>query len=208
MPKETVVLVHGIYMNGLDMFILRQRLKQAGYSTHQFSYHSLRSTPAENAMDLHEYAEKIQTPVIHYVCHSLGGLVVRHLFSLYPDQKPGRIVTLGSPHTYSSAAKALQRFSPGKLLLGHSTRHGLDGEVPSMPEGRELGSIAGTLRMGLGLLLPGIPKPNDGTVAVSETKFEGMTDHIILPVSHFGMLLSRTVANQVIHFLRHGAFNH
>lgn len=206
--NEAIVLVHGIYMNGMDMFLLKQRLKHAGYPVYQFSYHSLQSTPAENAMDLHAFTERIQPGVIHYVCHSLGGLVIRHLFNLYPEQKPGRIVTLGTPHVHSSAAISLQQFSPGKLLLGQSTRQGLVGNVPSLPQERELGSIAGTLRMGFGLLIPGIPKPNDGTVAVSETKLEGMKDHIILPVSHFGMLLSRSVVRQIIHFLKHGVFEH
>lgn len=208
MPKETVVLVHGIYMNGMDMFLLKQRLQNAGYTTCQFSYHSLLSTPAENALDLHAYTEKMQSPVIHYVCHSLGGLVVRHLLNLYRDLKPGRIVTLGTPHTCSSAAKTLQQFPPGKFILGQSTRQGLEGNVPPLPAGRELGSIAGTMRLGLGLLIPGIPKPNDGTVAVVETRFDGMKDHIVLPVSHFGMLLSRVVARQVIHFLEYGFFKH
>ena len=208
MPDETVVLVHGIYMNGIDMLLLKMRLERAGYKTNQFSYRSLRSTPAENAMDLHHLVQQMNSPVIHFVCHSLGGLVARHLFSLYPDQKPGHVVTLGTPHTVSSAARELNRFPGGKYLLGKSMQRGLQGNVPPWPTARKLGSVAGTLRLGLGMLIPGIPKPNDGTVAVEETKFAGMSDHIVLPVSHFGMLLSKTVAGQTIHFLSHGCFKH
>ena len=205
-PKETVVLVHGIWMNGLDMALLRRRLSSAGYTTRLFSYRSVRSTPIENAMDLQSFTEKIGSPATHYVCHSLGGLIIRHLFNEYPNQPPGRIVTLGAPHTPSSAARQLARFSPGRLLLGRSTLQGLLGNVPPWRNSHELGVIAGRLRLGMGMFIPGIPKPNDGTVAVEETKLAGMTDHITLPVSHFGMLVSARVAQQAIHFLRYGSF--
>ena len=208
MPEETVILVHGLYMNGMDMLILKKRIEQAGYHTRKFTYKSLRATPVANAVELNAFTEQVPSPVIHFVCHSLGGLVVRHMFTMYPDQKPGRVVTLGTPHHSSSAAHTLQQFSPGALLLGKSTHQGLTGDVPAWPADRELGSIAGSLRLGFGLLIPGIPKPNDGTVAVAETRLAQMKDHITLPVSHFGMLLSRSVAEQTIHFLRNGSFIH
>lgn len=194
-------------MNGLDMSLLRKRLNRVGYITHQFSYRSTRSTPLEIAIDLNKFTNTINTSKIHYVCHSLGGLIIRHLYSEYPDQPQGRIVTLGTPHSPSSAAKKLTKFLPGRFLLGKSTRQGLLGPVPAWRNTHELGVIAGTLRMGVGMMVPGIPKPNDGTVAVEETKLEGMTDHLTLPVSHFGILMSRLVAQQTIYFLNHGKFN-
>lgn len=207
MPQETVILVHGLYMNGIDMRLLRRRLEHAGYNAQQFSYPSLRDTPLENALALQTFCEKIQGPVIHFVCHSLGGLVVRHLFHNYPQQRPGRVVTLGTPHTGSSAALRLSQSLPGRILLGRSVKQGLLGELPPWRNNTHpLGSIAGTLHFGLGMLIPGIPRPNDGTVAVAETRLNIMTDHITLPVSHFGMLLAKSVAVQTLHFLRHGRF--
>jgi pimeloyl-ACP methyl ester carboxylesterase len=207
LAEESVILVHGIWMTGLDMSFLRKRLNHAGYNTHQFSYHSIRSTPPEIAIDLNKFANTINTSKIHYVCHSLGGLVIRHFYNEYPDQPQGRIVTLGTPHSPSSAAKKLTKYLPGRLLLGKSTRQGLLGPVPTWRSTHELGVIAGTLRMGVGMLIPGLPKPNDGTIAVEETKLEGMTDHLTLPVSHFGLLTSRRVAQQTIYFLNHGKFD-
>lgn len=208
MTEETVVLVHGLYMNGMDMGLLYRRLEHAGFNTLRFSYHSLQNTPLENALALQTYVEKIHSPVIHYVCHSLGGLVIRQLFHNYPEQRPGRIVTLGTPHSISSAAQRLNQSSPGRMLLGKSIKQGLLGDVPPWRNSHEFGVIAGTLRLGLGMFIPGIPRPNDGTVAVAETRLDGMTDHITLPVSHFGMLISKTVARQSIHFLQHGRFQH
>ena len=133
-------------------------------------------------------------------------MIVRHLYNEYPDQPRGRIVTLGTPHSPSSAAKKLIKILPGRLFLGKSTSQGLLGPLPPWGNTHELGVIAGTLRMGVGMMIPGIPKPNDGTVAVEETKLEGMTDHLTLPVSHFGILMSRCVAEQTIYFLEHGMF--
>jgi pimeloyl-ACP methyl ester carboxylesterase len=205
---ETVILVHGLYMNGVDMGLLCKRLENAGFNTERFSYHSLKNTPPENALALQSFVETLSAPVMHFVCHSLGGLVIRHLFHLYPGQRPGRVVTLGTPHTGSSAALRLCESSLTRWTLGKSTRAGLLGDVPHWRNTRELGVIAGTLRLGFGMFIPGIPRPNDGTVAVAETMLDGMTDHITLPVSHFGMLLSKTVAGQTINFLRHGRFRH
>ena len=47
---------------------------------------------------------------------------------------------------------------------------------------------------------------HDGTVAVEETRIPGLTDHLVLPHSHVGMLFAQDVADQVAHFLRHGRF--
>jgi hypothetical protein len=93
-------------------------------------------------------------------------------------------------------------------LLGQSVQNGLLGNVPPWLGSHDLGVIAGSLRMGIGMIIPGVPRPSDGTVAVEETRLEGMADHIVLPVSHFGMLLSSGVAKQTIHFLSNGFFKH
>ena len=208
MSKESVILVHGIWTNGLEMGLLGARLAHAGFATRRFSYHSVRLTPVENALSLQSFTEKITSPIIHYVCHSLGGLVVRHLFHNYPERAPGRVVTLATPHVTSRAAAVLTRNFPGRVVFGQSLNQGLLGNVPPWRGTHELGVIAGTLRFGLGLLVPDIPAPNDGTVAMAETMLEGMTDHITVPASHTGMLFSRAAADQTIHFLRNGRFLH
>jgi hypothetical protein len=69
-----------------------------------------------------------------------------------------------------------------------------------------VGVIAGTLAVGLGVVIENLPQPNDGTVAVDETRLPGIKDHLELPVSHTGLLVSATVASQTAYFLRHGAF--
>lgn len=208
MSEETVILIHGIWMNGMDMTLLHRRLTAEGYDTRQFSYHSVQASPLQSARELADFTRLINAPVIHFVCHSLGGLILRHMFHEYHEQKPGRIVTLATPHRPSSAARQLSRFAPGRLLLGHSVERALLGQAPPWQSRHELGVIAGALRMGVGMLIPGIPVPNDGTVAVEETELVGMKDHITLPISHTGMLLSYRVFKQTVYFLNHGLFKH
>lgn len=205
---ETVILVHGLWVNGVDMSLLRHRLSRRNYEPVQFSYDSTGAEPLAHAMALNALVRNLDVERIHFVGHSLGGLVLRHLFHEYPDQPPGRVVTLGTPHTLSSAARSLSRIFPGRIMLGRSVERGLLGGAPPWRTGHQLGSIAGNVPFGLGMVLPDIPAPNDGTVSVEETRLPGMSDHLVLPVSHFGMLLSRRVAFQVDHFLRRGNFDH
>jgi len=190
------------------MSLLRLRLHGAGFDTRQFSYPAVRSSPRANAMALNAFIRDMRAETVHLVGHSLGGIVIRHLLQDYSDQRAGRIVTLGTPHQASSAARTLSRWLPGRIALGKSVHDGLLGGVPRWPAQRELGCIAGTLRFGMGTIVPGIPRPSDGTVAVEETQLPEMRDHITLPVSHFGLLLSPRVASEVVHFLKHGRFQH
>lgn len=207
MREATVVLVHGLYTNGWDMSALRMRLSASGFAVHRFVYPSLSGAPADNAAALDTFVAELHADTVHFVAHSLGGLVVRHLFALQPTQPQGRIVTLGTPHMGSSAARWIESHGLAGIL-GRSVDGGLLGALPEWTGARELGGIAGTLRLGLGWLIPGLQRPNDGTVTVAETRLTLMTDHIVMPVSHFGMLLSRGVAIQVESFLRDGRFVH
>lgn len=206
--NEAIVLVHGLWVNGLDMSLLKYRLQKKQHSVYQFSYHSVLHSPAENAEKLAEFVTGLEHTAIHFICHSLGGIVIRHYFAQQAGIKPGRVVTLGTPHQHSSAATQLSRFPPGSFLLGKSVEDGLTGDIPAWDGEHELGSIAGIMRLGLGLFVPGIPKPSDGTVSVDETRLENMADHIEVNASHFGMLMSETVVNQCEYFIQYGRFNH
>lgn len=204
--REAVILVHGLWMPGFDMSLLQYRLRKHGYRCYRFNYASLRRRPRENAVRLSEFANRIDTPFLHFVGHSLGGLVIRHLFD-YEQQRPGRVVTLGTPHRPSHTAQMMYRAAL-LPLLGLSIEQGLVGGAPVWSGSHPLGSIAGTLGIGMGRLIPGLPKPNDGTVAVAETECPHMTDHIRLPATHTSLLFSRAVADQTALFLKEGRFWH
>ena len=204
--KEAVILVHGIWMNGAEMWRMRQFLTAAGYICHTFKYSSLRASPQENAERLQHFVETVNAPVKHFVCHSLGGLVTLHLFDQYPIQKPGRIVFLGCPVNGSGVAQRLYSRRFTRWMLGRSVEHGLLGDRPVWRKSRDLGIISGTMPLGVGLFVGGLESPHDGTVTVEETYLGGATDAITLPVSHTGLLISATVATQVVTFLRAGKF--
>ena len=130
------------------------------------------------------------------------------LFELQPLQPAGRVVLMGSPAAGSRAAQSVARWPIGPAVLGPLALSELAGSrLPRWTQSREPGVIAGRGHMGIGRLVSHLPEPNDGTVAVEETRIEGMTDHVVLPVTHTGMLLSAAVAGHVAGFLRHGHFS-
>lgn len=206
--REAVVFIHGLWLTGLEMSLLRRRIRQCGFVCYQFRYHSLLATPAHNAERLQAFLHDIDAELIHLVAHSLGGVVVMHLFSAFPQQKPGRVVLLGSPLNGSSVALAMNRNAFTRTFLGHARQQGLLGNVPRWKGTRELGVIAGTRGPGLGTLLTlgRLTAPNDGTVAVKETETLGITCHLQVPYSHFMMLFAEPVARAICGFLRKGNF--
>lgn len=187
------------------MSCLRRRLRRCGYRCVCYSYPSTARTLAENAAQLQEFSSRVPGETLHFVGHSLGGLLILQWFKDYPAQRPGRIVTLGAPHQGSFAARRLAGVPIGRRLLGAALPVLTQG-LALPPAGREIGVIAGRLNFGLGWLIPGIPKPNDGTVAVAETRLPGASDTRTVNVSHFGLLFSTRTAHHLCTFLKHGRF--
>ncbi len=205
--EETVVLIHGMYMGGWAMTLLANRLRAQGWRPCCFSYPTVRRPLTASVESLQHLLGQLDTPVSHLVAHSLGGLLVRHLFYRFPDQRPGRIVTLGTPHRASHVAVALAARPWSRWILGRTVPGDLLGAAPAWGGSHELGVIAGTLGVGIGrIVVPHLPVPNDGTVAVGETQLSQAADWISLPVTHTGLLLSAQVAEQVGAFLATGRF--
>lgn len=202
----TVVLVHGLYMHGLAMVPLQRMLGACGFHCRRLSYPSLGKSVPENADRLSRFLQGIDAPVVHFVCHSLGGLVVRTMLSRSSWERPGRVLSLGTPHLGCHVAKRLGSSPATAWMVGHSLLHGLDGDVPTWPKGRDVATIAGYKPIGLGRLVRGLPKPNDGVVVLTETDLGPNYPRAVLPVSHSGMLLSRKVADYACAYLKTGRF--
>lgn len=208
-PAECVVLVHGLWMPGWDLALLARRLQQAGFQTHIYRYHSVRARPEDNARGLGHYLAGLDAEVLHLVGHSLGGLVIRHLLAQSPQAlAPGRVVTLGTPHQGSRRAAGLWERNWTRPLLGESFESALSGRLPPWTASRELGSVAGSLSLGFSALFGELEAPDDGVVSVAETRLAGARDHVVLHVSHTGLVFSAEVAQQTVRFLRTGAFSH
>lgn len=204
---ETVVLIHGLWLGGWAMRMLAKRLRRADYNVVCMSYRTVRCSPKQNAEALYLLASEIKSTRIHFVAHSLGGIVVLKMLERYHWQHPGRIVMLGSPLMGSRKAKRLYRLPFGKRLLGQSVAQGLMQAQLFNPEDYEIGMIAGTAAIGIGLLLGPMAEPNDSTVAVSETQLPGLKATRLIHTSHTAMLINAQVAEEVKHFLKYGYFS-
>ena len=203
---KTVVLVHGLWMRGLETLVLRRRLAGAGFETRRFSYRSVAQDLSENARQLAEYLRNLPGESVHVVGHSLGGVIAVKTLQDHSLERVGRVVCLGAPLQGSRAARSLARLPGGQYLFGKSLPAFSSGAVQPWSARSELGLIGGRVRVGAGQFLGRLPSPHDGTIAVEETRLEGATGHIVLPVSHISMLLSRRVADEVLRFLESGRF--
>lgn len=208
-PREAVVLIPGLWLPAWSLWLQARRLRRCGYDVHVFSWRSVRRDLRENAAALQGYLAGIAAPTVHLVGGSLGGVLIRALHHYFPAQRPGRIVTCGSPHAGSRAAAQLARFGWGRRLLGKPIAQLLAGEPSGWrPPAAEVGVLAGNFPHGLGALIARLPRPHDGVVALDETRYPPATDTVVLPVSHYAMLWSRAVADQTCAFLRTGRFAH
>lgn len=208
-PPETVVVVHGLWMNGVEAGLLRRRLSdEHGYPTVLFHYATFEAGFSANADRLRDTLDTLESPRVHLVGHSMGGVMALAALRVRPFAKPGRVVCLGSALKGSMAAERLARLGAfGAALLGQTGREGLLLQVlKDYQPDREIGGIAGTMSVGVGVLLGGLPEPNDGTVAVVETQAPWLKDHLSYPVTHTGLIVSPEVASQTAYFLRHGMF--
>ena len=204
---EQVVLVNGLWFGNAVLWLLVRRLRRAGFAVHSFSYPTVRNDLRANADRLQCFLAQLPGEVVHLVGFSLGGLVIRALFRFHPEQRPGRIVLLGSPQVRSRAAEALARSRFPVRWIGRSLADLNAGRPQAWAwPARDTGVIAGTLPTGLGRLLTRLPAPHDGTVALEETRLPHARASLALRVSHFGLLLSPTVARQIGEFLRTGVF--
>ena len=209
--NTVVVYVHGLWLTGIEGSFLRKRLgKDLKAQTRAFSYASVGSSISANARVLGTFLGALNADALHLVGHSLGGLVILKLFESGEGARlpPGRLVFLGSPLNGSRAALNLARVPFGKTLLGRGVEEELLSPRERRWDGqRELGVIAGNLSLGLGRLVGAFGAPSDGTIFVEETRLAGITEHLVMPVSHSGLPFSKSVALKTGAFLRSGKFS-
>jgi len=194
-------------MNGMEMSLLKHRLNRFGYRPWSFRYSSTRLDLTEIATRLNTFIEQVPAQTIHFVGHSLGGLVVLKLFEVFPRQRPGRIIAMSPPYQGCETARRLIRFPCGRDLIGRSITQLLKGDVPAWSGERDLGVIAGTLNFGFGRLIGAVGRSGDGTIRLEEMRIPEARDFITLRVSHMGLVFSKRVATEVYHFLKHGRFS-
>ena len=206
--KDLVVIVHGLWMHGAVYALLAGRVRACGYQPALFSYRSVTLSLDEIGRRLGRFVEARRPIRVHFIGHSLGGLVVLNMLAQERALPVGRVVLLGSPVSGSQAVDQLLGSRAGRVLLGRALPEWRPELARQVTARVQVGSIAGTLRMGIGSLLVRLSAANDGLVGVQETQVPGMADHIVMRTSHSGMAVSPHVARQICHFLQYGRFSH
>ncbi len=216
MSKEIVVLLHGILRSKTDMLPLTMHLKKHGYEAINILYPS-REQSLEDLTDFvhekmlasehYESADKI-----HFVTHSMGGLIARYYIAKRRPHHLGKVVMLGPPNTGSEFADFMSEteilapvfkaiFGPASAQLTTDYEH-IDHDIDY-----PLGVIAGN--MSINPLAPWfLSGEHDGIVPVERTKIEGMADHIVIQATHSFMMFNSKVMDQVKCFLDEGKFHH
>ena len=205
-----VVLLHGIARTSASLTKLERALRTAGFATLNIDYPSRSKSIAKLADDLHpaisRFAER-DAP-LHFVAHSMGGLVTRAYVAKYRPSRLAGVVMLGTPNGGSEVADVLQGFAPYRAFYGPA---GLEFTTTSRPDrlpalDYPVGVIAGSRFIDpiAGLFI--LPKPNDGRVSVQSAMLTGMADHVVVKASHTGLPRHTVAIAQTIAFLRDGRF--
>lgn len=210
--NDCVVLLHGLARDSNSMSELERKLNGSGFEVVNVNYPSTRyeiDVLANDAVGRGIGECLLSSPEkIHFVVHSLGGILVRYYLRENELELLGRVVMLGPPNKGSEMVDRLSSF-PGFGLLGPTGRV-LGTEVNGIlndlgPADFELGVIAGSTTINpFGFLF--IEGPHDSIVSVESTKIEGMDAHIVLPVTHTFMMRNDDVVDHTIHFLKVGQF--
>lgn len=217
MEAPHVILVHGLLRTGLSMAPMARGLRRRGFQVDAITQLNLHRSVPELADLLYEDVRRLAGDApVHFVGHSLGGIVIRTALARHAIPGPTRAVLLGSPNQGSLMAEQmrgvlrlpwgdfdpLRKLRPGELGECHDT-----GTTDA-----ELGVIAGAPSRPTGFPWSLAPvrfpsdRPHDGKVAVDEARLETARDFLVVPYGHTWLMARKDVIDQTAHFLREGRF--
>lgn len=211
---DCVVLLHGLARSAMSMNPMQRALIDEGFETANVDYPSRDYTVEELAQiaipkGLDACRAKEGIGRIHFVAHSLGGILLRQYLSEKEIAGLGRVVMLGPPNQGSAAVDELRGFpgfdwlnGPAGLQLGKGEE-----SLPLKlgPAAFELGVIAGNRTIDP-ITSSVLENPDDGRVSVEDTKLDGMTDFVVVEHSHAFMMRMRRPIELTIRFLKSGSF--
>ena len=210
---ECVVLLHGLNRSWRAMRPMADALQKSGFTTVNVDYPSQAGSiediaPLAVGTGLDKCRESGATQ-IHFVTHSIGGILLRYQNKQMPIPDLGRVVMLGPPNQGSEIVDRTRDWPGFGMLSGNAgAQLGTDkNSMPSMlgPVDFELGVIAGTgtINVFTSALLP---NPDDGKVSVAATRIEGMDDFLVVANSHRYITRSDVVIRNTRSFLSNGHF--
>lgn len=213
---DHVVLLHGLGRSSDIMEKMGQYLRTHGYFPHNIGYPSTEQTIETLAEMVYQKIRSLTAQsryTLHFVGHSMGAIIIRRLLQQHKVNNLGRVVMLGPPNQGSHVAQFLKRFDFYRKMYGKSgCQLGTEDNLflKSLPPVTyPCGIIAGDKsqladKLFAWFLMKGMD--NDGKVAVESTELEGMTDHIVVPVTHPSLPKNAEIMRQTAFFLAHGYF--
>jgi pimeloyl-ACP methyl ester carboxylesterase len=207
-----VVLLHGIARTSRSLRKLEKALQQEGFATLNLDYASRKKPIEALAADIHPHIANFEKDVggsLHFVAHSMGGLLARRYIASHRPARLARVVVLGTPNGGSELADILKRLLLYRAFYGPAGQQLSTDRAPALAPSPDypMGIIAGCRTLDPVASTFILPRPNDGRVSVERSKVEGMTDHVIVRTSHTGLPSHPAAIGQTVAFLRSGRFN-
>ncbi len=215
LAHEHVILLHGLCRTNRSMAPMAETLSAAGYQVSNVSYASRRGSIEQ--LSERAVGESVKAcredgaTVIHFVTHSMGGILVRSYLSRHSMRDLGHVVMLAPPNQGSEVVDRLGGWSLFRFVNGSA---GCElgtgaGSTPNRlgPPNFSVGVIAGS-RSWNWINSCIIPGADDGKVSVERTKITGMADHVVIPATHTFIMTNGIAIRQTMQFLRSGAFHH
>lgn len=211
---DYVILIHGLNHTSKSMNKIAKALDDLRYSVLKFDYPSRKhSIDILSDCFLHEYIREHcvdKNKKIHFVTHSMGGIVLRRYLRDNTLNNLGRTVMIAPPNHGSEIATTLKDWYIFKFFgpAGQQLCTGKKSYLNLLPKkvNFDVGVISGNKSINpLSYFL--IKKENDGIVSVSSTKVMGMQDHVILDASHFFILFNEETISNIVSFLSCGCLH-